>query len=132
MPTGPVRTVHEMPISTIAHPAEQEHRTRTEPIVKNAVEQQQNGEFWREAEHEYEPPEHDPKYHEPMPTGPVRTVHEMPFSTKAHPAEQEHRTRTEPDAMNYFYEYPELPQPSEDSEREFMEEEELEREAEAE
>ena len=67
-----------------------------------------------------------------MPTGPVRTVHEMPFSTRAHPAEQEHRTRTEPDAMNYFFEYPELPQPSEDSERESMEEEELEREAEAE
>ena len=38
-------------------------------------------EFWREADHEYEPPVHDPMYHEPMPTGPVRTVHYMPFDT---------------------------------------------------
>ena len=31
MPTEPVRTIHDMPISTEAHPTEQEHPTDTEP-----------------------------------------------------------------------------------------------------
>ena len=42
-----------------------------------------------------------------MPTGPVRTVHDMPISTRAHPAEQWHRTHTEP--RNYYFEHPNRP-----------------------
>ena len=52
-----------------------------------SLENEANSEFWREAEHENEPPEHDPKYHEPMPTEAVRTEHQMPISTEAHPTE---------------------------------------------
>lgn len=69
---------------------------------------EENAEFWKEAEHEYEPPEHNPKYHEPMPKQAVRTVYEEPVDTYGHPSEPRHSTRTEPreKPSNYFYEYP--------------------------
>ena len=47
------------------------------PIVEEEAE---NKEYWRPAEHEYEAPEHDPKYHESMPTGPVDTYHSEPIA----------------------------------------------------
>ena len=52
----------------------------------SGVEDEQN-EFWKEAEHMYEPPVHDPKYHEPMPTVAVETVYKKAIDTKDHPSE---------------------------------------------
>ena len=58
---------------------------------------------------------HDPYYHKPMPTGPVRTVHDEPVSSRDHPSERRHQTHTEPripyhhEPKNYFYEHPAPP-----------------------
>lgn len=73
-------------------------------------------EYWRPADHEYEPPVHEPKYHREMPTGPVDTEHHYAVDRQANPSEQAHPTATRgpvnfgnPD--NYFYEEPHKPLP---------------------
>ena len=68
-------------------------------------------EYWRPAEHEYEPPVHNPYVHKPMPTEAVRTVHEYPMDTKSHPSVRDHPTHTvkREEPSNYFYEHPEAP-----------------------
>lgn len=59
-------------------PAIEEEASNSLPVAE---------EIFKPAEHEYEPPEHEPKYHKPMPTGPVHTVHQEPIDRRAHPTE---------------------------------------------
>ncbi len=77
--------------------------------------------YWRNPDHEYEPPVHDPQYHEDFPEGPQRTYLREPVYTRAHPAERDHRTyaeaKNEEDGPeNYFYEFPEVPNSEADEE----------------
>ena len=93
-------------------------RFNLEAILPALVDEQSEEEpYWREGDHEYEAPVHDPKYHEDFPERKVDTYHGEPIDTGAHPSERRDRTFTEErnndeeiiDPENYFYEFPAPP-----------------------
>ena len=101
-------------------------RFNLETMIANSQhDYDENDQYWRESEHGGYPM-HDPYYHKPMPTGPVRTVWDEPVSSQDHPGERPHQTHTEPritshhEPKNYFYEHPTAPAVNDEENEEKM------------
>ena len=77
------------------------------PVYSNEEDEMANDPYWREGETEWEPPMHDPHYHQPMPKGPTETYYTLPATDRrGHPTEQGPRKVTyerglEPDEPNW-------------------------------